>query len=194
MKKRAMVIPTPRLILREFRPDDWRRIFEYQSEPEYARFNSWNQRSIKDVKAFVERFVQWQSEIPRLRFQMAIIHRAEERLIGNCGIRGTAPFCETELGFELDRLYWHQGFATEAAHGILEFAFSNLQVQRVKAQCVTENVASAKVLRRLGMNYDKTERNSMWMKDKWWDTDQFSLTKEEWERSFRTQEAESLRR
>ena len=186
-----MILPTPRLILRDFEAEDWRRVFEYQSQPQHARFNSWNQRSAKDVQAFVNRFIDWQNEIPRTRYQLAIIHRADEKLIGNCGIRSVSLFGDAELGFELDTLYWQQGYATEAANAMLEYAFSQLRLPRVRAQCVSENAASARVLRRLGMNFEKTERNALWMKDKWWDTDHFTLSGEDWQHNLRAGHAKN---
>lgn len=188
-RSKGMILPTPRLILRDFEANDWNRVFEYQSEPEYARFNSWNQRTAKDVKAFVNRFIDWQYETPRTRYQLAIVLRSEQKVIGNCGVRSTSPWNDAEIGFELDRQYWHQGYATEAANAVLEFAFTRLNLPQVRAHCVSENLASAAVLRRLGMTFEKTDRNSLWMKDQWWNTDHFVLPRTSWERSFRGEHA-----
>lgn len=158
-------------------------MFEYQSTPGFARFNGWERRSEADARTFITRFIDWQHERPRSRYQLAIQLRSEDKMIGNCGIRSTRDLIDGEMGFELDQDYWGLGYATEAANAMLDFAFSKLRLRRVRAQCVVENYASARVLERLGMRFDRTERASLWLKDRWWDTDQYNITAEQWMQS-----------
>lgn len=120
-----MKITTDRLVLREFVADDWRELLEYQSDPRYLRFYAWTQRTAEDVQAFVHRFVDWQREQPRTRFQLAITLRAERRLIGSCGIRKDAADAhEADLGYEIAPSHWGYGYATEAARAMLAFGFN----------------------------------------------------------------------
>jgi len=168
------------------------RVFEYQSTPGFAQFNAWERRTETDARTFVSRFLEWQIERPRVRYQLAIQLRANQQMIGNCGIRSSRELVDGEMGFELDQRYWGRGYATEAANSMLDFAFSNLRLKVVRAQCVSENFASARVMRRLGMRYERTERASIWMKDRWWDTDQFSLTAEAWKREPATKRSEPI--
>lgn len=156
-------------------------MLEYQSDPIYNRYNSWDERTERTVKEFVGRFIQWQREKPRTRFQLAIDLKSERRLIGNCGIRSNAQLAEAELGFELDRAYWDRGYASEAAGAMLRFAFLKLGLGLVRAHCVSENVASAGVLRKIGMRHVRTEPSSIWMKGQWWSTEHFEITRKEWE-------------
>lgn len=188
----AVVIPTPRLILREFHRDDWRRVLEYQSTPAFAKFNGWERRTEADARTFVTRFIDWQKERPRFRYQLAAQLRGSGLMIGNCGIRGHRDLRDAEMGFELDQNFWGHGYATEAASAMLDFAFSTLRLTAVHAQCVTENFASARVMRRLGMRFERTEQAAIWMKDRWWDTDQFSVTAEAWFRSPAAKEIEPM--
>lgn len=113
-------------------------------------------------------------------------------MIGNCGIRGHRDLPEAEMGFELDQNFWGHGYATEAAGAMLDFAFSTLKLAVVHAQCVTENFASARVMRRVGMRFERTEQAAIWMKDRWWDTDQFSVTAEAWLQSRAAKVAEPI--
>ena len=82
-----MILETERLILREFVAEDWPTVMAYQSEPDYLRHYEWVERTEEEVQAFVQRFLEWQAERPRLRYQLAISLPGEARPIGNCGVR-----------------------------------------------------------------------------------------------------------
>src|SRR5947209_440573 len=142
-----MELTTERLLLREFREDDWPAVLAYQSDPLYLRYYSWTSRSEEEVRDFVAVFLTQQREQPRMRFQLAIEIRSEHRLIGNCGIRVDRPQSrQANIGFELDSRWWGRGLATEAARAILEFGFGELGLHRVWAECVAENIGSSRVL------------------------------------------------
>src|SRR3954454_2266069 len=122
-----MLLTTDRLQLREFEPADWRDIMRYQCDPEFLRFYHWNERTPADVQSFLGTMINWQYEHPRTRFQLAIVLREENRLIGNIGIRQRESGAqEAEMGYELDRAYWGHGYATEAGQAMLRFAFAQL--------------------------------------------------------------------
>jgi ribosomal-protein-alanine N-acetyltransferase len=179
-----MRLPTPRLLLREFEDADWQRVHEYQSDPAYHLFNPWDERTEADVQALMQRFIEWQHEQPRSKFQLAIHLRSEDKLIGSCGVRSTSgDMIEAELGFELDKDYWGKGYATEACRALIEFAFMDLHVSLLVANCVQENQASAQVLRRLGMHYVRSERNGVWIRGTWMTTDSYSINLAEWRAS-----------
>ena len=98
-----MLLETERLLLRDFEADDWRATLAYQSDPRYLRYNPWDGRAEQDVRSFVQMFLDQQREAPRRKFQLAIVLRAEQRMIGNCGIRVDAPESRRgNIGYELD--------------------------------------------------------------------------------------------
>ena len=53
--------------------------------------------------------------------------------------------------YELDSRYWDRGYATEAARAILKFGFDELNMRRIWAKCVADNIGSARVLEKMGM-------------------------------------------
>ena len=176
-----MKLTTDRLLLREFAGDDWPAVLAYQSDPLYLRYYSWTQRTAKDVQAFVRRFIDWQGEEPRKNFQFAVILRAKGRLIGSCGIRiGQGNGRKADLGYEIAPRYWGQGYATEAARAVVAFGFGDLRLHRIWASCLAENVASARVLEKLGMRREATLRENQWMKGRWWDTLVYGILEHEW--------------
>lgn len=56
-----------------------------------------------------------------------------------------------EIGYVLARSHWKRGYMTEAAHAVVEWALSQPEIFRVWAVCDVENVASAKMLEKIGM-------------------------------------------
>lgn len=178
-----MQLITNRLILREFAENDWQAVFAYQSDPAYLRYSPYFYRNEQDVCSCVNMFIQWSLEVPRKRYQLAIVLRDGERLIGNCGVRmQTAHSQIADIGYEIDRHYWGQGYATEAALALLSFGFNQLHLHRIWAYCIAENTASARVMEKIGMIYEGRQRQSEHIKGRWWDTFHYAMLEQEWYR------------
>jgi RimJ/RimL family protein N-acetyltransferase len=176
-----MELVTERLILREFQDDDWPAILAYQRDPLYLRYSHWSDRTPAAARAFVQSFIAQQREQPRTRFQLAIALRSAEQLIGNCGIRMESPEAhEAELGYELAAEHWGHGYATEAARVILGFAFSELRLHRISSWCIADNIASVRVLEKLGFHAEGRLREKEHFKGRRWDTLLFGMLEDEW--------------
>jgi RimJ/RimL family protein N-acetyltransferase len=174
-------LTTERLLLREFVEEDWPAVLAYQSDPRYLRYYAWTERAEADVRAFVRAFLDWQAERPRARYQLAITLREGGRLIGNCGVRvQNAAARRAEIGYEIAPAQWGQGYATEAARAMLAFSFAELGLHRISAWCVAENVASARVLEKLGLRLEGRLREQEWMQGRWWDTLLYAILEGEW--------------
>jgi ribosomal-protein-alanine N-acetyltransferase len=176
-----MKLTTQRLILREFAAEDWPAVLAYQSDPRYLRYYEWTGRAEADVQAFVQRFLGWQAEEPRSKYQLAITLAGDGRLIGNCGVRLAEAGAEVgDLGYEIAPAYWGQGYATEAARAMVRFGFEKLRLHRISGQTVAENVASQRVMDKLGMCCEGRLRETQWYKGRWWDTVVYGILAEEW--------------
>ncbi len=176
-----MELRTERLALREFAPDDWLEVYAYQNDPRYLEFYRWEHRSEPDVKAFVQMFLDWQRELPRTRFQLAITLPGSRRVIGNVGIRKRrVDSIQAELGYELDPREWGSGYATEAATAMLGWAFGELHLHRVMAYCIANNHNSIRVLEKLGMRQEGHLRESEYFKGRYWDTLIYGMLEDEW--------------
>ena len=178
-----MKIETERLILRDFVPDDWQRVLEYQTDPLYLRYYEWTEddRTPESVQEFVGWFLDNEKETPRIRFQLAVTLKSNNLLIGNCGVRmDKANALEADIGYELDPKHWNHGYATEATHAIVDFGFSHFGVHRIWADCVADNIGSARVLEKLGMKLEGRLREKGFYKGKWWDTLIYGILVDEW--------------
>ena len=176
-----MELNTERLILREFNPNDWPAVLAYQSDPLYLRYYDWTERTPEAVQEFVQMFLTQQEQQPRTKFQLAITLRSDHQLIGNCGIRmASADAHEGDIGFELSPKHWGRGYATEAARAVLTFGFTELHLHRIWSWCVADNVGSARVLEKIGMQPEGRLRDKEYYRGRWWDTRLFAILEEKW--------------
>jgi [ribosomal protein S5]-alanine N-acetyltransferase len=88
-----------------------------------------------------------------LRWGMHLfVHKGENKIIGNGGFKGVADENGmVEIGYALSPAYENQGFATEAARGMIDYAFSWSNVRMVDAHTLAEENASVRVLQKCGM-------------------------------------------
>ncbi len=179
-----MEISTDRLVLREIVESDWPAVLAYQCDPRYLRFYAWTERSEYDVRAFVTMLSHLKLEQPRRKFQLAVTLPEDGRLIGNCGIRRKPENeWEADVGYELAPEHWGRRYATEAARAMVSFGFGELGLHRVSSWCIADNVASARVLEKLGMRQEGRLRNNEYFKGRWWDTLLYAVLEEEWRAS-----------
>lgn len=79
-----------------------------------------------------------------------------------------------EIGYLLDPAYWGHGFATEAARLLLEFGFTRLQLHRMEADTEPDNVASRRVLEKIGMRYEGCGRHTSLIRGVWRDSARYA--------------------
>lgn len=176
-----MIIETERLLMREFIESDWQVVFAYQSDPLYLRYYHWTERTQTDAQEFVRMFINQQKEQPRTKFQLAVVLKEENQLIGNCGIRiNDRQLREANIGYELDSRYWGKGYATEAARAMLKFGFETLGMHRIWSWCVAENIASVRVLEKIGLRREGHLREKEFIKGRWYDNFLYAILDHEW--------------
>jgi RimJ/RimL family protein N-acetyltransferase len=176
-----MMLETPRLLLREFVDGDWTAVLDYQDDPLYLRYYELTGQTAIGARAFVRMFLAQQAEQPRTKFQLAVILKSEDRLIGNCGIRINDPEnCEANIGYELDSRCWNRGYATEAAREIVRFGFEALGMHRIWSWCVAENIGSARVLEKIGLQREGQLREKEFYKGAWHDHLLYAILEREW--------------
>jgi [ribosomal protein S5]-alanine N-acetyltransferase len=86
----------------------------------------------------------------------AVIRRSDDRLIGQCGLARLRSG-ETALGYTLAQDCWGNGYATETTIAWLRHGFSTLELDRIVAAVKPDNLASLRVLDKLGMGFDRTD-------------------------------------
>lgn len=160
---------------------DLLRMHTYQSDPRYLAHYPWAQRSIEDVRRMLDMFISYQREQPRRCYQLAVTAGEDGMLLGSCGLR--KPAAETiraELGYELDPAVWGHGYATECTRAMLTWGFAALGLSRVRAQCVSGNTRSARVLTKLGFRLEGRLREQSDTQEGTRDNLVFGLLAHEW--------------
>ena len=174
-----MELRTDRLRLREFVSDDWKAVHQYQSDLRYQVYYEQLEWSETSVRQFVEKFVDQQASKPRTRFQLAV--EVDGQLIGNCGLRlDERSTRQGNIGFELSPDEWGKGYATEAAARTLKFGFEDLGLNRIWAECIGDNRASAHVLEKIGMQRELCQREHLHFKGRFWDRVVYGITLSDW--------------
>jgi ribosomal-protein-alanine N-acetyltransferase len=82
---------------------------------------------------------------------LAVVERTSGRVVGEAGIQFLEGGPDVEIGYTLSRAAWGRGYATEAAHAVLRWAFAGLGLERVVAVADPDNAASLHVLDKIGM-------------------------------------------
>lgn len=171
-------IVTDRLIIRRFELNDWADIYEYLSDEEVVKFEPYGIFSEDQVKEETKKRVNHESFY-------AVCLKENKKLIGNLYL-GEEDFDTFELGYVFNRKYQGQGFATESAKGIVDYAFKELGARRIIAMCNPKNDASWRLLERLKFRREGFLLKNIYFKtdDKkepiWLDTYEYALLKTEW--------------
>jgi len=168
-----MQIQTERLFLRDFVREDWEQVHRYASDPGVTAFMIWGPNTIDETKAYMEYVIRMQEQQERTGFELAVVLRDTNQLIGGCGIHIEGR--NAEMGYCFNPEYWGHGYATEAAQALVTFGFKEKGVHRIYATCRPGNSSSANVMRRLGMQQEGHLREHMYHKGQYHDSYLFSI-------------------
>jgi ribosomal-protein-alanine N-acetyltransferase len=177
----CMQLVTERLIIREFKQEDWEAVHLYASSPLVATHMIWGPNTEEDTKDFVSRVIEQQQVQLRKDYEMAVVLKATNQIIGGCGIHLSEPK-QGEIGYCFNPEFWRQGFAAEAATAMLGFGFQVHGLHRIYATCRPDNIGSAKVMQKIGMTYEGRLREHMQHKGKWHDSLLHSILEQEFNR------------
>ena len=174
-------LQTKRLTIRDFEVADWEAVHSYGSECEVVQYLPFGPNSEEDTKNFVQKVIAFQRDEPRQDFHLAAILKAEKQLIGGCRIAVLDQLNRGgSIGYCFNRHFWGKGYATEAARALLDFGFEQLDLHRIFATCSSENIASARVLEKIGMRQEGYIREHEWIKGKWRDSLIYAILEHEW--------------
>ena len=177
-------IETERLLIRPLDPDkDVDDVFAYQSQADVCRYIPYEPRTreqIADRLADPERTRSTLDKDGQV-MSLAVELRETGRVIGDVVlIYGSAEHQCAEIGYVFNPDQQGNGYATEACHVLLALAFDGLRVRRVTARIDDRNVASAAVLRRLGMRQEAHLIENELFKGEWTNEIDFAMLATEW--------------
>jgi len=174
------MINTSRLLIRQFQEQDTISLFEYLSNPIIYRFEPGEPISLEKAK-----------ELTRERahstdFQ-AVILKSTQKMVGHLYFKQTEPWelSTWELGYIFNPAFHGKGYATEAAQALIHYGFNHFGIHRVIAHCDPENIASWKVLEKIGMRREGYFRRNIFFRRAvdnsplWVDSFEYAILKED---------------
>lgn len=174
-------ILTQRLRLSRLMAGDAPAMFEYRSDPEVCRYQSFEPGSLGDVEEFIRCLESTPFDTAGTWFQFAIRLRETGQLIGDLGAHFIADDPrQVEIGFTVSPASQGQGFGTEAVTGVLDFLFGTLRKHRVFASVDPNNQPSVALLKRVGLRQEAHFSKSLWFKGDWADDMVFGILGSEW--------------
>ena len=151
-----VIFETPRLFLSRFTEEDAPLIYKLNSDPEIVKYvHEPVLENENQAKEILTNIILPQYKLNLGRWE---IHTKNDyEFIGWCGLKYIKETGITDLGYRLLKTAWGKGYATEAAQYTLNYGLRDLKIETITGMAHIENIASLKVLEKIGMKFSKTD-------------------------------------
>ncbi|QDY08301.1 GNAT family N-acetyltransferase [Micromonospora sp. HM134] len=173
---------TARLRLRPVRDGDVDRILEYRNLPEVTY---WLLRTEVEPAAFRAAWRRAAADPDdhgmAVTLDDLVIGTVSLDVVDGMGQPGRPPRTEAQLGYIFDPAHGGRGYATEAVAVMVGHAFDRLGVRRITAGCFADNLASVRVLEKVGMRREQHGVGDSWHAERGWvDGYTYALRADDW--------------
>ena len=169
---KGLCLVTPRLVLREFRPEDLMPLHAMLSDPATTWYlPDLRKDDLSQTEAYLRSVMADAGNPARLRYNLLVVERDTGAAAGSVGLHvidGDARASHYGLGYFVRRDLWNRGYATEAVGAALGHCFSG-DGFRVTASCLAENLASRRVLEKCGFVQEGLLRKHTLHEGRWKD-------------------------
>jgi len=109
-------------------------------------------------------------------YTFAVVQNSNDKFVGLIALMlGSKKYNSAEVWFKLHPDIWGKGYATEALNKLLDFGFYTLKLHRIEAGCAVDNIASVKVLEKVGMHPEGMRRKTLSLKSGWSDNYEYAI-------------------
>ncbi|MFL0248039.1 GNAT family N-acetyltransferase [Candidatus Clostridium stratigraminis] len=149
------ILETDRLVLRPFCIEDVQDVFEcWESDPDVAKYMFWESHNE------INKTIDWvRKELSKIDddewYRWTILLRETGELLGTGLIYVDEEYTKFEIAYNLGKKAWGFGYTSEAMQAIIKFAKVKLDVKEIIGRHAKENLASGRVLEKLGFTYIK---------------------------------------
>jgi len=176
----TLPIVTERLVIRRYTHDDIPDVLRFASQPSVASVTS---ERIPATEEGARNYIDLQNSYQPFEktkvFELAVERKEDGKVMGLLGlIRGDHR--QGEIGWALGVEYRGQGYATEAARALVDYGFTMLGLHRIHADTNSDNLASRRIMERLGMRREALLRDAVCEEGKWVDRVIYGLLADEW--------------
>jgi RimJ/RimL family protein N-acetyltransferase len=175
-------IETARLTLRRFREDDSEAILDLYGRPEVVRYLYSEPLKPEGLGESLERRLRR----PQLETEGDVLELAAELRSTGQFVGAMTFICRStahsrgEIGYTIAPRFAGLGLATEGAAALLRVGFEILGLHRIEGQCDARNLASARVMERIGMRREGHFLENEFVKGEWTDAFVFAMLADEW--------------
>lgn len=126
-----------------------------------------------------QKFIDWfySRFKEKLGIRWGISLKGHKSVIGTIGFNNFSKQHRANIGFDLQSEFWNKGYLTEVLKAVVEFGYKKLEINRIEAEVMLGNIASEKVLAKIGFKKEGVLREWMHWNDKYYDMTMFSLLK-----------------
>jgi RimJ/RimL family protein N-acetyltransferase len=148
-----MLLETSRLLLRPFVPSDFESLFAVIGDPVTMQFYPFpfdKQGTLDWIERNLRRYEEDGSGL------RAVVLKSSAKMIGDCGPvwQEVEGIRQLEIGYHICRDHWGRGYATEAAHAAMVYAFEKFSVEHLISLIRPENIPSRRVAEKNGLRID----------------------------------------
>lgn len=154
-------IETSRLILRKFKMQDAKQMFEnWAGDPDNVEFMRWPvHKSVQETEKIIANWVEQYNDIKN--YNWCITWKETQEVIGSITVNDLIELREScEIGYIISKKFWNKGIMTEALHAVLEYLFKKVGFHRIQLRHDAANPASGKVMIKNGLKFEGLLRES----------------------------------
>ena len=145
---------TQRLLLREFQIEDAKHLFQMNEDWDCVKYTG--DVAFKNIEE-AENFIKNYNYYSKYGFgRWAVLDKITGEFLGWCGLKYGEELNEYDLGFRFLKKHWGNGYATEASELCLNIGFGKFNISEIVGRVMPDNIASIRVLEKLGMIYRET--------------------------------------
>lgn len=175
-------ITTDRIILRNFKVDDLKDLYEYCSQDGVGEMAGWPKHTSLSYSKRVLNHYMGNKNL------FAVVYKENNKVIGHISVNNDSEDGREdtkELGYVLNKNYWNRGLMTEAVKTVLQELFEKWTgINYVYACCFQSNISSQKLIEKCGFKFDKEGTFEAKMLHKTFESYEYLYTKEMWKQTY----------
>ena len=177
----SVQLETERAILRLLARKDCRMLMMAIGHPKIAEttLNIPHPYTLETAYAWIERVND--PALSATSVQLGVFLKDSGELVGGVGLSPiNRKHRKADLGYWCAFEHWNRGITTEAASRLVRYGFEELDLERIRAKCFADNIASARVMEKVGMVYEGLARHEFVKDGRFVDFHHYAVLREDW--------------